>query len=299
MTKRAPTPTTHLLPKHPVTMEESYELCRDFNRRHGTTYYWATKVLPPDKRPHVHALYGFCRYADDIVDDLGPVPVEERAAALASFGERFFRDLAAGRSDDPVLMAVVDTVRRFSIDPDCFRRFLRSMTMDLTVEKYETWDDLLVYMDGSAAVIGEMMLPILEPTSPQALRHARDLGNAFQLTNFLRDINEDLDRGRVYVPQEDVRRFGVDLSKRKMTPEFVALMRFEIDRCRELYRSADLGIDMLPGRSARSIRAARVLYGRILERIEAKNSDVFTRRASVPTRSKALMVARLLLSPRS
>jgi phytoene synthase len=299
MTKRAPIPTTHLLPRHPVTMHESYELCRDFNKRHGTTYYWATKVLPPTKRPHVHALYGFCRYADDIVDDLGPVPVEERTAALASFGERFFRDLAAGKSDDPVLMAVVDTVRKFSIDPDCFRRFLRSMTMDLTVDAYETWGDLLVYMDGSAAVIGEMMLPILEPTSSKALQHARDLGNAFQLTNFLRDINEDLDRGRVYVPQEDVRHFGADLSKRTVTPEFVALMQFEIARCRELYRSADIGIDMLPGRSASSIRAARVLYGRILDRIEAQNYDVFARRASVPTRSKALMVARLLLSPRS
>lgn len=280
-------------------MEQSYELCRDFNKRHGTTYYWSTLVLPRHKRPHVHALYGFCRYADDIVDDLGPVPVAERATALASFGDRFFADLARGSSDDPVLKAVVDTVLRLSIDPACFRRFLRSMTMDLTVECYETWGDLLDYMDGSAAVIGEMMLPILEPTSSKALQHARDLGNAFQLTNFLRDINEDLDRGRVYVPQEDVRRFGVDLSKRTVTPEFVALMQFEIARCRELYRSADIGIDMLPGRSARSISAARVLYGRILDRIEAQNYDVFSRRASVPTRSKALMVARLLLSPRS
>jgi len=278
-----------------VTLSGSYELCRQFNKRHGTTYYWSTKVLPADKRPHVHALYGFCRYADDIVDDLGPVPVAQREAALAAFGERFFRDLAAGSSDDPVLMAVVDTVRRFPIDPECFRRFLRSMTMDLTVATYETWDDLLVYMDGSAAVIGEMMLPILEPREPAAFGHARDLGNAFQLTNFLRDVNEDLDRGRVYVPQEDVHRFGVDLTQRRCSPEFVALMRFEIDRCRALYESADLGISMLPPRSARCIRAARTLYSRILERIEDQNYDVFARRASVPTVQKALMVGRLLL----
>jgi phytoene synthase len=278
-----------------VTLTESYELCRQFNKRHGTTYYWSTKVLPADKRPHVHALYGFCRYADDIVDDLGPVPVAEREAALASFGERFFRDLANGSSSDPVLMAVVDTVRRFPIDTDCFRRFLRSMTMDLTVANYESWDDLLVYMDGSAAVIGEMMLPILEPLEPAALSHARDLGNAFQLTNFLRDVNEDLDRGRVYVPQEDLRRFGVNLSQRRCTPEFVALMKFEIERCRALYESADIGIRMLPPRSARCIRAARVLYSRILERIEAQDYDVFVRRASVPTVQKALMVGRLLL----
>jgi phytoene synthase len=282
------------LPRGPVTLEESYELCRQFNKRHGTTYYWSTLVLPKAKRPHVFALYGFCRYADDIVDDLGPVPVAERAAALASFGERFFADLARGESDDPVLKAVVNTVRELRIDPECFRRFLRSMTMDLTVERYETWDDLLEYMDGSAAVIGEMMLPVLEPTASAAIAHARDLGNAFQLTNFLRDINEDLDRGRVYIPQEDVRRFGVDLAARRCTPEFVQLMQFEIARCRELYASADIGLSMLPKQSARSIGAARVLYGRILDKIEARHYDVFSGRASVSTWEKAAMVIRLM-----
>lgn len=292
---KPPTPTTHLLPTGPVTLAQSYALCKDFNKRHGTTYYWSTKVLPADKRPHVHALYGFCRYADDIVDDLGPVPTTEREAALASFGERFFRDLAVGASTDPILMAVVDTVHKFPIDPECFRRFLRSMTMDLTVEKYETWEDLLHYMDGSAAVIGEMMLPILEPHDAAAFGHARDLGNAFQLTNFLRDVNEDLDRGRVYIPQEDVRRFGVDLSRRECTPQFSELMKFEIARCRSLYASADNGIAMLPNRSARCIRAARVLYSRILDRIEQQQYDVFAKRASVSTVQKALMVARLVL----
>ncbi len=276
-------------------MAQSYALCKEFNKRHGTTYYWSTKVLPADKRPHVHALYGFCRYADDIVDDLGPVPTAERAVALASFGERFFRDLENGSSSDPVLMAVVDTVRKFELDPQCFRRFLRSMTMDLTVATYETWADLLDYMDGSAAVIGEMMLPILDPVDSAAISHARDLGNAFQLTNFLRDINEDLDRGRIYVPQEDLRRFGVRLHDREVTAAFVEVMQFEIARCRSLYVSADLGIAMLPPRSARCIRAARNLYSGILERIEAQNYDVFSRRASVPTWQKAIVVGRLVV----
>lgn len=293
-----PVPTTRLLPQGPVTLQESYELCRMFNKRHGTTYYWSTMVLDPDKRPHVHALYGFARYADDIVDDLGPVPTAERASALASFGDRFFHDLAAGSSEDPVLKAVVNTVRQLQIDPDCFRRFLRSMTMDLTVEKYETWADLLDYMDGSAAVIGEMMLPVLEPTHPEALPHARDLGNAFQLTNFLRDVNEDLDRGRVYIPQEDVRRFGVRLEERRCTPEFVELMKFEIARCRELYDSADKGLAMLPNRSRKAITAARELYSRILDKIEDRNYDVFSGRASVSTASKAVMVMRMLLPSR-
>ena len=277
-----------------VTLDESYARCRELNKRYGTTYYWSTKVLPRVKQHHVWALYAFCRYADDIVDDLGPAPVAERAAALASFGDRFFADLAVGHSDDPVLKAVVHTVRAFDIDPDCFRRFLRSMTMDLTVATYDTWDDLLDYMDGSAAVIGEMMLPILEPLRPEALPHARDLGNAFQLTNFLRDIDEDLDRGRQYVPQEDLRRFGVDLTQRVVTPEFIELMRFEIARCRELYASAEQGRSMLPPASARCIGAAHDLYSRILVRIEEQGYDVFHGRARVSTAEKAALVARLI-----
>ena len=149
-------------------------------------------------------------------------------------------------------------VRRTGIDPECFDRFFAAMAMDLTTSRYETWDDLCGYMEGSAAVIGEMMLPVLEPTSPMAKEPARALGLAFQLTNFLRDVDEDLDRGRVYVPQEDLRRFGVDLSERRVTPEWRACLAFEIARNRELYTLADTGIALLPGRSARCVGAARV-----------------------------------------
>ncbi len=279
-----------------VTLDESYERCRRLNQRYGTTYYWSTYALPRIKRHHVHALYGFCRYADDIVDDLGPVPVDVREKALRDFGDRFFADLARGHSDDPVLKAVVHTVRSFGIDADCFRRFLRSMTMDLTVDHYDTFEDLRGYMDGSAAVIGEMMLPILEPVSAAALGPARDLGDAFQLTNFWRDIDEDLDRGRVYLPREDVVRFGAEgaLTERRVTPGFVELLRFELERTRELYRSADTGMALLPPTSASCVRAARVLYSRILDVIEADGYDVFSHRARVPTWQKAATLARFL-----
>jgi len=278
-----------------TTLDESYELCRQLNKRHGTTYYWSTYALPKIKRHHVHALYGFCRHADDIVDDTGRVDVEVREKALTDFGDRFFADLDAGQSDDPVLKAVVHTVRSFAIDPDCFRRFLHSMAMDLTIDRYDAYDDLCVYMDGSAAVIGEMMLPILEPTSPEAKQPARDLGDAFQLTNFLRDIAEDHDRGRIYVPLEDIERFGAAsaFAEQRVTPAFVELMQFEIERTRALYRSADRGVALLPPSSARCIRAARVLYSRILEVIEANHYDVFSRRATVPTWQKVALVARV------
>ncbi len=281
-----------------LTLDESYTRCRELNRQSGTTYYWSTFALPRAKRRHVWAIYAFCRYADDIVDDLGAVPVDVREKVLSEFGERFFRDLDAGRSDDPILAAVVNTVRELGHDPEYFRRFLRSMAMDLTITRYETWDDLLAYMDGSAAVIGEMMLPVLEPGTAEARPYARDLGLAFQLTNFLRDVGEDLDRGRVYVPQEDLVRFGADPWQRAVDDRWRALMRFEIERCRHLYVSADTGIAMLQKGSARCVRSARLLYAGILEQIEAADYDVFTRRARVATWRKVAMVARVAVTER-
>jgi len=287
-----------------LTLEQSYARCKELNRRYGTTYYWSTHLLPVVKRHHVHALYGFCRYADDIVDALdsrssalgrgSTATPAEREAALTDFGDRFFVDLERGTSDDAVLKAVVHTVKAFDIDPGCFRRFLRSMAMDFTCETYETFEDLLGYMDGSAAVIGEMMLPILEPRSPAAYGHARDLGIAFQLSNFWRDVAEDLDRGRVYVPQEDLRKFGADPWLRQATPEWCDLMAFEIARTRRYYESADLGIPMLPPTSARCIRGARRLYSGILVEIEKAGYDVFARRVRVPTWKKLAVAFRML-----
>ena len=283
-----------------VTLAESYEINRQLNKRYGTTYYWSTHLLPAFKRPHVHALYGLCRYADDIVDDLGSsATVEERAFVLKEFGDRFFEDHARGASDHPVLKAVIHTVRSFDIEPDAVRRFLNSMTMDLSIDSYQTFADLEVYMDGSAAVIGEMMLPILEPSDIDRARpHARDLGNAFQLTNFLRDVAEDLDRGRVYIPQEDLVRFNSDPHRRTADENWKALMRFEIERCTELYASADLGIAMLPPSSQRCIKAARDLYSGILTKIDEADYDVFRARVRVSTTRKLAMAAKLI-RPRS
>ena len=209
-----------------TTLDESYARCRQLTKAHGTTYYAATFLLPRVKQHHVHALYGFCRHARDIVKELGPVPTDAQYKGLTDFGDRFFADLDRGDSDDAVLKAVVHTVVAFDINPDCFRRFLRSMETDLTVTQYETFDDLLDYMDGSAAVIGEMMLPILEPTSAEAVTPARDLAIAFQLTTLLQDVGKHLDAGRVYLPQEDLKRFGADPALRQATPEWRALMAF-------------------------------------------------------------------------
>lgn len=275
----------------------SYRRCRALTRRHGTTYYWSTLVLPPSKRPFVYALYGFCRYADDIVDDLGDAPLDQRRRALGELGERLRSDLAKGRSDHPVLAAVVHTSTTLGLDPSCFERFLRSMEMDLWRCRYETYDELCDYMDGSAAVIGEMMLSVLEPTSEAACQPARALGIAFQLTNFLRDVGEDLERGRVYLPWEDVERFGAApaLEQREVTPGFAGLMAFETARTRAIYTEASAGLPLLPAASRRCVGSAHELYGSILDELEAAGWDVFSTRRRVPTRRKVVVAAQASL----
>lgn len=279
-------------------LREGYRTCARITRRHGTTYYWGARLLPAERRRHVYAVYALARLADDIVDEAGDRSVAETTEDLARFEREFWTALEAGRCADPVLRAVVTSLRACAIDPDCLRRFFGAMRQDLWCTSYPTWEDLLAYMDGSAAVIGEMMLPVLRPRSPAALEPARALGLAFQLTNFLRDVGEDLDRGRVYVPQEDLRRFGADPATRQVTPQWRALMRFQIERNRDLYRQADAGIPLLPGSSARCVATARVLYAQILDRIEARDYDVFGARARVPTRRKALVAGRMLVARR-
>lgn len=281
-----------------TTLDESYARCRQLTKAHGTTYYAATFLLPRVKQHHVHALYGFCRHARDVVKELGPVPTDAQYKGLTDFGDRFFADLDRGDSDDAILKAVVHTVVAFDINPDCFRRYLRSMETNLTVMEYETFDDLLDYMDGSAAVVGEMLLPILEPTSAEAVTPARDLAIAFQLTTLLQDVGKHLDAGRVYLPQEDLRRFGADPALRQATPEWRALMSFEIRRTREYYASADAGVALLPSSSARCIGAARRLFGEVLDRIEQVGGDVFSSRPRVPVTRTALAVGRSMLARR-
>jgi 15-cis-phytoene synthase len=271
-----------------VYVTESYDLCRQLHRRHGRTYYLATRLLPAWKRRHVHALYGFARYADEIVDAMDGTPPVDRARRLCAWSDRFMAGLAGVRVADPVLPAVLHTVEVFRLDREDFAAFLRSMAMDLTVASYDTYDDLLDYMAGSAAAIGTMMLPVLGATDLAAAREpARQLGLAFQLTNFLRDVPEDLDRGRIYLPLADLEKFGVrPADLRGPSDRTRDLIAFEVDRARAHYRRAEPGIAMLDPASQACIRTAYHLYGGILDEIELAGYDVFTRRATVPTRRR-------------
>lgn len=271
------------------SLRADYLHCRRLAAGHGRTYFLATRLLPPGRRPAVHALYGFARTADEVVDDTGDGrTVAERAAELDRLAEELTRGRAAR---EPSCRAVADTARRYDLDPKLFADFLESMQADLTVNRYETFADLMGYMYGSAAVIGLQLVPILGTVGPpeQAAPYAAQLGVAFQLTNFIRDVGEDLDRGRIYLPQETLRAAGVtpeDLQRREVTDPIRQVLRHEIDRTRGIYRESEPGIELLEPVSRHCVRTAFTLYGDILDAVEAADYHVLDRRVSVGRRRR-------------
>jgi 15-cis-phytoene synthase len=286
-------------------LRAGYVVCRALNAHHGRTYFLATRLLPAARRPAVHALYGFARYADEIVDDLDDTrPPAEKAARLDVLGAQLQRALTGAPAEHPVLAAVADTARRYALDPALFADFLASMRMDTTITEYATFDDLGRYVHGSAAVIGLQMLPVLGTTVPreEAEEPAAALGVAFQLTNFLRDVGEDLDRGRIYLPTEELAAFGVDREllawcrrTRRPDPRVRRALAHLVAHTRAIYRRAAPGVPMLEPASRACVACAFTLYRGILDRIEAADYDVLHRRVSVPRRTRAAVAVPALL----
>ncbi|MEZ0340165.1 phytoene/squalene synthase family protein [Mycobacterium sp. pV006] len=273
------------------SLREAYRHCREVNAAHGKTFFLATRLLTPRQRPAVHALYGFARGADDILDDFDDRDVEQRADELQQLSKRLFASLVQHEpADHPTLTAVVDTARKYDISWDLFDDFLASMRMDLTVTDYPDRKSLERYMYGSAEVIGLQMLPVLGTVGPreEAATYAAALGKAFQLTNFLRDIDEDLDRGRVYLPADELAAHGVDRDRLQWCQRegrVDARVRTALAEqhaiTRKVYDDARPGIDVLAPCSRPCVAAALTLYSEILDRIEAIDFEIFGRRATV------------------
>ncbi|KPC83938.1 MULTISPECIES: phytoene/squalene synthase family protein [Streptomyces] len=284
-----------------AALRAAYTRCRRLNAEHGRTYFLATRLLPVERRCAVHALYGFARWADDIVDDLDRrQPPGERDRLLRLLESDLAQGLRTGGGEEPVVRAVAHTAECYAIDHGLFADFLASMRSDLTVTDYLTYADLRAYMHGSAAVIGLQMLPVLGTVVPreEAAPHAAALGVAFQLTNFLRDVGEDLDRGRVYLPADLLAAHGVerpllDWSRRtgRHDPRIRAAFVEAEAMIRTVYREAAPGIGMLEPRVQPCIRTAFVLYRGILDAIAADDYRVLHRRAVVPRRRRALTAA--------
>ncbi|MEJ2858826.1 MULTISPECIES: phytoene/squalene synthase family protein [unclassified Saccharothrix] len=271
----------------------AYARCRALNARHGRTFFLATRLLPRRDRPAVHALYGFARWADEIVDDGRHA---DPAADLDALERGLEDELAGRRTGHPVLTALADTVRRYRIDHGLFRAFLASMRMDLHTTEYASFAELDKYVHGSAEVIGLQLLPVFGTVAPQAHAEpaAAALGRAFQLTNFLRDIGEDLDRGRVYLPQDVLHAYGVDrelLASSRRTGRADQRVRRAVQHVMAVtlatYREAEGGIELLQPAARPCVRTALVLYRAILDEIAAADYAVLDKRVVVPNTTRA------------
>jgi len=278
-------------------LDAAYAHCAAIAARHGKSYHLATRLLTPDRRPAVHALYASARTADDLVD----LPGADPAGDLATWSGALLDELAAGWSDDPVRLALVHTYRRYDIAVEHLVDFLAAMTSDLEVTGYPDMAALDRYMWGSAAVIGLQVLPVLG-TAPGVVReeaapYAIALGEAFQLTNFLRDVAEDVDRGRVYLPADAMAAHGVtrdQLAAKRHDARFEALMREMVAVVRRRYNDAEPGTPLLAPESRDCVRAATALYGGILTEIERAGYRVLDRRVSVSRPRRLAVFARRL-----
>jgi len=283
----------------PFASAADHAVCRQLHRKYGTTYYFATRRFGRLARRRVHALYGFVRVPDEWVDNPEVASPAGQRQMLEEYRSQLIRGLDGVRPDEPVLRAFCDVVRECGMPLEEPLLFLDAMEQDLSVGRYATYEELRGYMRGSASAVGVMMCSVLEAgCDPKMLDAAKALGEAMQLTNFLRDVGEDVQRGRIYLPQEDMARFGVteeDILEGRKTEAFVSLMKFEIERARWLYETADTGIPLLPPHARKAVRLARVLYSRILDRIERNDYDVFTQRARTTKAEKIRLATRVVL----
>jgi phytoene synthase len=293
-------------------LRAAYLSARELHAVHGQSYFLATRMLPRARRPHVHALYGFARVADEIVDGREDLRSPARkAAALDELGHSLSVAVAQSGTEapapdhqPPVLTAVAHTVRRYGMDRSLFDAFLSSMRMDTEITEYPSREALRKYMHGSAGVIGLQLLPVLGTVGPpaEATRAAESLGIAFQLTNFLRDVGEDLDRGRVYLPADELATFGVDRAlltwcrlNGKADPKVRKALAHLVEETRGVYQAARPGIELLAPESRHCVRAAYALYAAILDEIESADCDVLDRRVTVSRARRMTLAAPGLL----
>lgn len=268
------------MPAMDPQLTAAYETCRRMHRRHDPTYYWATRRLPPPIRPATHALYGYVRTADQIVDGprRPPTPAARREA-LDAWEAELARGLAEGGSENPVVGALVDAAGRHDLPLAELRPYMRSMRVDAAPVRIASWEELEAYMEGSAGSVGRIMAPLLGVPPAHHTDFGR-LGLAFQLTNFIRDVREDWRLDRIYLPESDRERFGVGeehFAGERATPELRALVAHELRRARRLFAAAGPAISAAPASVRPGVRLACAVYERVLDRVEAAGFDVLGR----------------------
>ena len=281
-------------------LRDSYAACRRAHRRHDPTYYYATRRLPAEMRPAVHALYAFVREADEVVD--GPARARDpadRRAALDRLESDLIEGLATGESPRPAIVALADAGARHDLPLDELHTYMNSMRVDCGPVRIATWEELTEYMNGSAAAVGRIMAPLLGAPDGARESFAR-LGLAFQLTNFIRDVREDFDLDRIYLPLEERDSFGVgedQIAQGDATPEFRRLLALQVERARGLFRDGAPAMAAVEPRVRPGMRMARGVYVKVLDRVESLEYDVLGRRAGLPPWQLGAAALRALREP--
>lgn len=286
-------------------LQVAYSHCRSITRKHAKTFYMATRFLPNYKQRSIFAIYGLCRYLDDLVDEAEDLMNHEKISPLAvqenlyNFRSKLVNTYRGAEQDDPILVAFSDVLNRFKISIDLPLTLLQGVSMDLEKNRYETFDDLYEYSYKVASVVGLMTSEVFGYDDPKAINHAVDLGIAMQLTNILRDVGEDLAKNRIYLPKEDLDFFSIsedDLFNHTLNDNFKELMKFQIERANKYYESADKGIEMLNKDSRLPVMLARENYSRILNKITSNGYDVFTTRAYLNSTEKLSILPRVMVN---
>ncbi len=284
-----------------MTVTDAQAFCINVTKQSGSNFYYSFLFLPKTRRNAMYTVYAFCKAVDSAVDEPPPGsnPKEELRRWRAELDAVY-----AGTPTWPITISLAHHAKQLSIPKAYFDELIKGVEMDLTSQRYRTFEELSAYCYRVASVVGLICLHIFGPTSPRAQDYAVDLGMAFQLTNILRDLGTDAEQGRIYLPQEDLARFGCsenDLLQRKDSPQLQALVRFEAGRARQFYAKAQAALESLPPHDRRALTVAeimRAVYSRILKRIERPDHQVFGPRARLATSHRLAIAAGVWLRAR-
>jgi phytoene synthase len=278
-----------------MTVEESYAFCERVARTQAKNFYYSFLLLSRPQRLAMCAIYAFMRYCDDLSDAEG---ISDRAGAIARWEADLDAALAGSAPENPVWPAFADTVARYRIPHEYFRAMIRGVSSDLEPRHIQTFQELYDYCYHVASVVGLTIIHIFGFNDPRALHLAERCGVAFQLTNILRDVREDAEHGRVYLPQEDLERFHVnpkELAGAELSPALRKLLEFEAERAREYYRESAPLMELVDSGSRASLKALIGIYSRLLERISSSGYEVLRERVRVPAWEKLWILARCAL----
>ncbi len=317
--------TDELRIKDVAELERAYNYCREVTRRHAKSFYFAAKFLPARKQKPIYALYALCRHVDDEVDEAEISSAAEAVRAVEKWkqklnavyknsekiqlqtGDNKLQKELSGAEQMPgdeqnlILLAWADLLKTYKIPQNLPLELMKGVLMDMHVKRYETFAELYVYCYRVASTVGLMSSEIFGYEKPETLRYAESLGIAMQLTNILRDVKEDAEIDRIYLPREDLRRFGVSeqqIFEKRFDDNFIELMKFEIARARDYYRIAGQGIYLLEKDTRLPVLLAAGIYGKILDEIEKQDYNIFTRRARTSARQKFFAIPRIWLEER-